>query len=325
MTRHDYLPFGEEIGFGVGGRTAEQGYVYDGLRKQFGGNERDPETNLDFAQARYYSFTQGRFTSPDPLTFTQRRAIDPQQLNLYSYVRNDPLNFIDPDGKDLVAVTDPTGETYEIPEDKRRTLQRELSRLAPGTKVDKQGRVHKPGFFRRLVNKATGHGQGTSLISRLVDSDKTTGIVISNADSSVTMRGTSLTDKIKVNGVKPAALIFWGSKPGTLSSVRTADAGGRVSDTSPIRDAPTPSAITLGHELIHADHIVNGTYSNTKAEHTFREGSNTYSEQESEDEFRAVGFAGFTRKGDITENQLRKELGLRPRAAYNSRGDWKKK
>jgi RHS repeat-associated protein len=63
--------------------------------------ERDNETGLDYFEARYYSSTQGRFTSPDPLYVELRRLIDPQQLNIYSYTRNNPLRFTDPDGLDI--------------------------------------------------------------------------------------------------------------------------------------------------------------------------------------------------------------------------------
>jgi RHS repeat-associated protein len=64
--------------------------------------ERDIETGLDFFGARYYGSTQGRFTGVDPIYVTLERLIDPQRLNLYSYVRNNPLVFVDPDGMDLL-------------------------------------------------------------------------------------------------------------------------------------------------------------------------------------------------------------------------------
>jgi uncharacterized protein RhaS with RHS repeats len=44
---------------------------------------------------------QGRFTSVDPIGATLSRLIDPQQFNRYSYVRNNPLKYVDPDGRDL--------------------------------------------------------------------------------------------------------------------------------------------------------------------------------------------------------------------------------
>ena len=49
-----------------------------------------------YMQARYY-FTEGmRFTSADPVQFS---VDNPQMFNRYSYVANDPINNIDPDGR----------------------------------------------------------------------------------------------------------------------------------------------------------------------------------------------------------------------------------
>ncbi len=97
--RHDYLPFGEEVGAGTGGRTTVQGYgVNDGVRQKFTGYERDNETDLDFAQARMYASKLGRFATPDQ-PFNDQSESNPQSWNLYSYVRNNPLNMIDPTGE----------------------------------------------------------------------------------------------------------------------------------------------------------------------------------------------------------------------------------
>ncbi|MCW5971696.1 MAG: RHS repeat-associated core domain-containing protein, partial [Blastocatellales bacterium] len=63
------------------------------------GYERDTETGLDFAQARYYANAQGRFTSPD-LPFADQYEGNPQSWNLYAYVRNNPLNATDPSGRE---------------------------------------------------------------------------------------------------------------------------------------------------------------------------------------------------------------------------------
>ena len=97
VKRHDYLPFGEELFAGQGGRTAPQGYVADGIRQQFTSKERDNETGLDYFNARYYASTQGRFTSPDPLVASGKAAI-PQSWNRYTYCLDNPLKFIDPSG-----------------------------------------------------------------------------------------------------------------------------------------------------------------------------------------------------------------------------------
>jgi RHS repeat-associated protein len=118
IKRHDYLPFGEELYANTGGRTTTQGYsASDNVRQKFTKKERDVETNLDFFEARYYSSTMGRFTSPDefaggpgelynfvddasnnPTLYADLRK--PQSLNKYQYAYNNPLRYIDPDGHD---------------------------------------------------------------------------------------------------------------------------------------------------------------------------------------------------------------------------------
>jgi len=97
IKRHDYLPFGEEIGAGVGGRITGQGYVADNVRQKFTAHERDAETNLDYMKARFFSSTQGRFTSVDPL-LSSGNIHDPQTWNRYSYTLNNPLKYTDPFG-----------------------------------------------------------------------------------------------------------------------------------------------------------------------------------------------------------------------------------
>jgi RHS repeat-associated protein len=77
--------------------------LYDsGTRPCCSGKERDGERGLDYFGARYYGSAMGRFTSPDR-PFADQHPEDPQSWNLYSYVRNNPLRFIDPTGRDCVS------------------------------------------------------------------------------------------------------------------------------------------------------------------------------------------------------------------------------
>ena len=122
VTRHDYLPFGEELMVGMGNgsiRSTGMGYQADSVRQKFTGYERDTETDLDFAQARFYSNKQGRFTSPDPFLASAKISL-PQSWNRYSYVLNRPFNY-----------TDPTG--LDPQEDEIRRLQQETERLRQET------------------------------------------------------------------------------------------------------------------------------------------------------------------------------------------------
>ena len=64
--------------------------------------ERDTESGLDEFGARYYASSLGRFTIPDwaakPTAVPYAHYGNPQSLNLYGYVQNNPTTFGDPDG-----------------------------------------------------------------------------------------------------------------------------------------------------------------------------------------------------------------------------------
>jgi RHS repeat-associated protein len=95
VERHDYLPFGEECA------TAPCAPVEGAQPKRFTGKERDEETGLDYFGARYYSSKTARFTTQDPVYTWSENLFDPQRWNRYSYVRNNPLRYVDPDGREL--------------------------------------------------------------------------------------------------------------------------------------------------------------------------------------------------------------------------------
>jgi RHS repeat-associated protein len=89
ISRRDFMPFGEEI------ERTNNGI--DTIRKKFATYERDGETGLDFAQARYYNKNLGRFYSVDPENADADQEV-PQSWNAYSYARNNPLKYGDPSG-----------------------------------------------------------------------------------------------------------------------------------------------------------------------------------------------------------------------------------
>jgi RHS repeat-associated protein len=68
----------------------------------FTSRERDAETGNDYLLARYYTSALGRFMSPDwsakvePVPYS--KLDNPQTLNLYAYVLNNPLAGADADG-----------------------------------------------------------------------------------------------------------------------------------------------------------------------------------------------------------------------------------
>jgi len=64
----------------------------------FTGDERDAESGLDHTWFRQYSSTEGRWLTPDPLGLGAFDLSNPQSLNLYAYVLDNPVNLIDPLG-----------------------------------------------------------------------------------------------------------------------------------------------------------------------------------------------------------------------------------
>jgi RHS repeat-associated protein len=77
--------------------------LYDeGVRSRCTGKERDGETGNDYFGARYYASYMGRWMVPDwsddpePVPFAD--FDNPQSMNLYGYVANNPTNLTDDDG-----------------------------------------------------------------------------------------------------------------------------------------------------------------------------------------------------------------------------------
>ena len=93
LNESDFVPYG-------GQRTITTGLANEKFK--FTGEERDNESGLDYFGARYYASSMGRFMSPDwaaraePVPYA--KLDNPQSLNLYGYVLNNPLSKTDPDG-----------------------------------------------------------------------------------------------------------------------------------------------------------------------------------------------------------------------------------
>ena len=61
----------------------------------------DEQTGLNYLNARYYNSSIDRFLSEDPTARDnpEKFLADPQQLNYYSYARNNPITMSDPSGE----------------------------------------------------------------------------------------------------------------------------------------------------------------------------------------------------------------------------------
>jgi RHS repeat-associated protein len=88
---------------------------YGGMQKQwvntyspslkFSGKERESKSEMDYFGARYYDHQRYRFISMDPVINKEEALANPQLWNLYSYCRNNPVTYNDPDGRADVNLT----------------------------------------------------------------------------------------------------------------------------------------------------------------------------------------------------------------------------
>jgi len=91
----DYLPFGS-LAANYGAAPSDNHYVFTGY-------ESDSEDSTDYAIYRNLSTSMGRFNRPDPYMGSYDFT-NPQSLNRYSYVQNNPLRYADPTGLSICYV-----------------------------------------------------------------------------------------------------------------------------------------------------------------------------------------------------------------------------
>lgn len=103
-SRSDYLPFGEEW------QPATPGGPLPTQR--FTGQQRDIEEGHDNFVSRTYLTRTGRMNSVDSVF---SGLLEPQRWNRYVYAVNNPLLFVDPDGRDPIVPNFTTGVTVTDP------------------------------------------------------------------------------------------------------------------------------------------------------------------------------------------------------------------
>jgi RHS repeat-associated protein len=157
----------------------------------FTGKERDSESGLDNFGARYDSSQYGRFMSPDPLGGS---LTDPQTLNKYGYVRNNPLNLTDPTG--LYICADSTrGHDCTSDQDKAFEVARQADLNRGGDAARAAGAYGDP-------NKDNGVNVGFADLSKQSERGVTTSTLGADdkgfrANSNVTIDSTASGDKLE--------------------------------------------------------------------------------------------------------------------------------
>ncbi|MDL2212981.1 RHS repeat-associated core domain-containing protein [Bacteroides sp. OttesenSCG-928-N06] len=98
IQRDHYYPFGLPMAETSNTEQNKQPYKYNG--KEF--ERKDGLNWMDYG-ARNYDAAIGRFTTMDPLA-EKYYSVSP-----YAYVMNNPMNAIDPDGRDIIVLHNPKG------------------------------------------------------------------------------------------------------------------------------------------------------------------------------------------------------------------------
>jgi RHS repeat-associated protein len=104
----DYQPFGQINTYQVTNERVSGMKWWYKNKYLYANKQQDHETDLQYFEKRYYNPMIGKFTTEDPVFWevwiTKRPyqyILDPDQWNTYSYVRNNPINLVDPTGEEV--------------------------------------------------------------------------------------------------------------------------------------------------------------------------------------------------------------------------------
>jgi RHS repeat-associated protein len=230
--------------------------------QKFTQKERDNETGLDYFLARYYSSTQGRFTSPDPILISSQQIVNPQSWNLYSYVNNNPLAYLDPTGMERVRLGQHSDEEIDR---LRKEKEQQIKQGKKDGTLTKEQRKQLEAERKTLGLEKEGNKLANNLINRLPASERQ-GLQVSDFTLTTDPTGTDfMSDPTFVAGAQdPQGLanaagkkamfrlrgysqeIFINTTASNITDMMTGD-----------RDWITYGATLVKHEQSHRDHNYN--------------------------------------------------------------------
>jgi RHS repeat-associated protein len=179
-------------------------YPYGGMQSstgsdpnhyKFTGKERDSESGLDNFGARYNASTMGRFMSADPLGGS---LANPQTLNKYSYVINNPLRYTDPTGL-YACADDKNGSHCASKQDQ--AFEKTLAGLR-----GKDGDVGRAAAAYGAVNEDNGVTVGFKDLSTKGENGTTTSTIGTDANGNL-RANSDVTINSKVSGDDYAAAV----------------------------------------------------------------------------------------------------------------------
>ena len=278
-----------------GNMEMEIGSPSSDIEFQYTDKEYSDDTELYYFQARYYDPKTNHFMRRDRVTLESNPG-NYFGLNTYLFVNNNPMKYTDSDGNIIKVVGTSEYKTNVV---------KNLNELSGFW-----GNIDSNGIYN--VTGPSKYGNASDLMTELV-----------NAPETIAIQRTS----IGGDGYSPGLRAIYFSAYDSPPVIPTKMPNGQVNDM------PSPSKITLGHELIHAQHDLQGSINNGGGitplgdgrvipnvyKGLDKNGNAIYGSSRSKafiEEFRTVGVGGYNKLGDITENMLRQDHGLGIRVDY---------
>lgn len=267
-------------------------------RHRFTGKYLDDDTGLYYFGARYYDPALGRFVTPDPLYLSDPQRCTDNQLScaLFVYAANNPMAYVDPTGLETVIAPD---AAY------REDMEQNYQRFDPTARVDRETGVLSQSwlhgawldiqhFFDPSVNN---FAKGRELVRQAID----------NPELTVVVNTPGLTRTVPLD---PARDIT--ADPGTTiihfdpTAPRSSAEFDPVGNTSVVR--PADMGVVLAHETIHSLRLMSGTDLGDVV--VTLPGLDGTMHSHIRAEWRTVGVGGLNLPGDITENDIRRMMGI---------------
>ncbi|QOW61641.1 RHS repeat-associated core domain-containing protein [Treponema pedis] len=313
----EYTPYGELW-------VEETAPGIDKLPFRFTGKELDEETGLYYYGARYLDPKYSRWLSGDPALndYIPKAPIDDEakkhnenlpgmggiyntvNLHVYHYAGNNPVKYIDPDGKVLKI----SGSISY-----RKQVMSILKKLDPNVKINL--------ITGSVTTTSTSDSAGAQLIRRLQVSKNT--VTIMN-DGSISTAPKSR-EKAETPGIGSDSIVYFSINVKLSNDYFIRDENGNIEKAK-----HTPAEIALGHELIHGLHYAEGTGDNSTSDYTYTtagfqdgkyksgdvlfQGGLLYDKYPRE-EARTIGVGEFS-NDPITENALRRQLKYHERLTH---------
>ncbi|MBK7695350.1 MAG: thrombospondin type 3 repeat-containing protein [Saprospiraceae bacterium] len=230
-----YLPFGESM--------AEQKAGGYSTKYRFTGKEVDEETGLYYFGARYYDPRISLWYGVDPLAAKYPNA------SPYIYCLNNPILFVDDDGKEIIIRVTGRGDLG----DKQRQIILAKLQLLTNDKlaVGTDGKVRTVGKINANENVKP---EGTSLINNLVNGAKQEDGTVKNKTITIVESTVNGTNPVGTKDAKSNAENGIGTN--SIVDFNIKNEGDQIVNA----DGTTgrPSEIGLAHELIHAESMMLG-------------------------------------------------------------------